>query len=212
MSIKVGIIQYGLGNTASVLNAFTALGANAEVVTEPKNLIKFSHVVLPGVGAFRDGMRNLTKMGWIKPLHQQVIKEKKYFLGICLGMQLLATRGTEHGNWEGMGWIEGEVRKINPVTPNYPIPHIGWNDVSILRKDGNFNLLSSESADFYFLHSYAFSPLHQNIVDSWCNYGIEFAASLSYENIRAVQFHPEKSQKMGLKVLKSFLDQPSFLC
>lgn len=207
MSIRVGIIQYGLGNTASVANAFNALGADAVVVSDSKTLANFSHIVLPGVGAFGDGMKNLSEMGWIEALHTEILLKKKYFLGICLGMQLLASRGTEHGNSEGMGWIEGDVLKLNPDNRELPVPHIGWNDVLVVRTDGNFKQNNPSSSDFYFVHSYALSPKDQTVVDSWCNYGTPFAASLSHENIRAVQFHPEKSQKAGLGVLKNFLEQ-----
>lgn len=208
MRPRVGIMDYGMGNLQSVLNAFHAIGAAAEIVAEPAALDRFSHIVLPGVGAFGDGMRNLRERGWIPVMERLVLKEQRPFLGICLGMQLLATRGTEHGLHEGLGWIPGEVVRLNDQGGKFRIPHIGWDDVAPESARGVYRGAVEKGGVFYFVHSFHLRPEDPSVVDGWCDYGERFAASLARDRIWAVQYHPEKSQKVGLQVLRNFVGEP----
>jgi glutamine amidotransferase len=194
-----------MGNLASVKNAFTSIGAEAEILSDPEALGDFSHIVLPGVGAFGDGISNLRERAWIPKLEKHVLADKTPCLGICLGMQLLAEKGTEGGDFEGLGWMGGSVVKFDFSDSRLRIPHIGWNDSLPVRRDGVYREGFGQSGAFYFVHSYLFVPSNSEVVDGVCDYGCEFAASVSKENIWGVQFHPEKSQKAGLNILKNFL-------
>ncbi len=204
--MEVAIINYGMGNLRSVANAFGALGCPAEIVVDPEQLSRAERIVLPGVGAFGDGMHNLRQGGWIERLNEEVGEKRKPFLGICLGMQLLATTGLEHGTHEGLGWVPGVSRRIPPDDASLRVPHIGWNDVRFCQKDGLFASMNEEQA-FYFVHSYILAPDDPGVVTSVCSYGIDFPASIETENIFATQFHPEKSHRAGLAVLKNFVEQ-----
>jgi len=203
MSGKVTIIDYGMGNLQSVINAFMAVGAKVTVTDCPQDLYNADRIVLPGVGAFGDGMKNLRDRGWIEVLKNEVLVKKKQFLGICLGMQLLATTGTEHGRHTGFGWIPGTVEKFPDC--RLPVPHIGWNDVYFTNKNSLFAGLGDAQV-FYFVHSYVLRPEDPSVISGKCTYGIDFAASIESDNIFATQFHPEKSHKAGLAVLKNFLN------
>jgi imidazole glycerol-phosphate synthase subunit HisH len=203
--IKIAIIDYGMGNLRSVVNAFNTIGYAASIVQDPNVLSEFSHIVLPGVGAFGDGMKNLRSSGWLDVLEREIIEKKKPFLGICLGMQLLATMGTENGLQEGLDWISGTVKKIESDDPQIRVPHVGWNDVSFLKKEGLYKDLG-DSQVFYFVHSYFFDVnAESSIISGLTTHGIEFVVSIEKDNIHGVQFHPEKSQKIGLKVLENFI-------
>ena len=203
--IKIAIIDYEMGNLRSVANAFDAIGYGASIVQNPNDLSQFSHIVLPGVGAFGDGMKNLRSSGWIDVLEREIIEKRKPFLGICLGMQLLATMGTEHGLYEGLNWISGTVKKIESNDPQIRVPHVGWNDVLFLKKSGLYKDLENSQA-FYFVHSYVFDVKDKSsVVSGLTSHGIEFISSIEKDNIYATQFHPEKSQKIGLKVLENFI-------
>jgi imidazole glycerol-phosphate synthase subunit HisH len=202
--MEVAIINYGMGNLQSVVNAFLAAGANCFVASQPSDLDRADRFVLPGVGAFGDGMRNLEQAGWIEALERQVCQQGKLFLGLCLGMQMLATTGTEHGHHQGLGWIPGVVLRIPRTDTTLRIPHVGWNDVTIHNNAGLYANLGDVQT-FYFVHSYFFRPEQRAAVTSVCCHGSEFAASLEAGNILATQYHPEKSQKAGLAVLRNFL-------
>ena len=205
-NIKIAIIDYGMGNLRSVVNAFNAIGYVASIVQDPNALSKSSHIVLPGVGAFADGMKNLRSSGWLDSLETEIIEKRKPFLGICLGMQLLATMGTEHGLHEGLNWISGTVKKIESDEAQVRVPHVGWNDVVFLKKDGLYKDLGDSQA-FYFVHSYVLDVKDKStVVSGLTGHGIEFVASIEKDNIYATQFHPEKSQKIGLKVLENFIE------
>lgn len=208
MTMRVGIIDYGMGNLTSVRNAFHAIGAEVLVLDRPESLVSATHIVLPGVGAFGDGMRNLHDRGWVSVMDDEVRGKEKPFLGICLGQQLLARRSTEHGDHEGLGWVAGDVVRLSDLDRTLRIPHVGWNDVMLARRDGIYRDGFGEPGVFYFVHSYHLVPDDDAVVDGWCEYGARFAASISVGNIRAVQFHPEKSQKAGLQVLRNFLAVP----
>jgi glutamine amidotransferase len=203
-SVPLLIIDYGMGNLRSVANAFAVLGCEALISNQPEDLRRVDRIVLPGVGAFGDGMDNLQAAGWLKPLEEEVRHKGKPFLGLCLGMHLLASTGTEHGTHTGLNWIPGNVKRIETDAPSIRVPHIGWNDVYFTQKSGLYADLG-DSQTFYFVHSYILSPQDDTVVSGICNYGVDFAASVEMDNIFATQFHPEKSHKAGLSVLKNFL-------
>lgn len=205
--MKAAIINYGLGNLRSVANALQAVGHEAIIATEPSMLDAADKLILPGVGAFADGMRGLREGGWIERLERDVRSGGKPLLGLCLGMQLLATTGSEHGTHEGLGWIRGTVDRL-PVSPGLRVPHIGWNDVRFTRPSALYDS-AAESAAFYFVHSYVLLPEDPAVVTGVTAYGGDFVASVELDNIHATQFHPEKSQNAGLAVLKRFMELPS---
>lgn len=199
----VVIIDYEMGNKQSVMNAFESLGASVAISNKPEVIRQATQLVLPGVGAFGDGMKKLQASGLVSLLTEEVLARKKPFLGICLGMQLLATAGTEHGHHQGLGWIPGLVDPI-PIRAELRIPHVGWNSVRVQKNSPLLEGLETEP-NFYFLHSYYFQPEMKDDIAATCHYSLEFAAVLQRENIFATQFHPEKSQKDGLKLLENFL-------
>jgi len=200
----IAIIDYKMGNLQSVQNALSYIGAETFVARKPEQLSGADKIVLPGVGAFADGINNLRQSGFIKALEDEVLQKRKPFLGICLGMQLLATTGTEHCLSEGLNWIKGKVERI-PNNNSLRIPHIGWNDVKFSNNSGLYKSLN-ENTSFYFVHSYIFRPEDSSVITGVCSYGVEFAASLEFQNIWATQFHPEKSHKAGLKILSNFVE------
>ena len=204
VAMEVVIVDYGMGNLRSVRNAFNALGCSVEVSNNPKDLRKAKRIVLPGVGAFGDGIRNLRNNGWIDGLEEEVRVRGKPFIGICLGMQLLGTTSTEYGIHSGLNWVPGSVERLSSEDSEIRVPHIGWNDVIFVNKEGLYADLG-DSQTFYFVHSYVLQPEDKSSVSGFCSYGIEFTASVEMDNIYATQYHPEKSQKIGLKVLENFL-------
>lgn len=203
---KTAIIDYTLGNIRSVANALQALGAEPVIAATPEALAGCDRIILPGVGAFGDGMRGLEQNGWIEPLAEEVLTKGKPFLGICLGMQLLAETGTEHGRREGLGWLPGTVERLEPGDARLRVPHIGWNDV-VARPDSRLFHGLGDAACFYFVHSFVYIPADPAVMTGTCVHGTAFTAAVERDNIFAVQFHPEKSQKAGLAVLKNFLTQ-----
>ncbi|MDQ3964072.1 MAG: imidazole glycerol phosphate synthase subunit HisH [Actinomycetota bacterium] len=201
--MDVAVIDYGMGNLTSVVNAFSSLGIDARICASPEELNDAPRLVLPGVGAFPDGMRGLRERGWIPALESHARDRRKPLLGLCLGMQLLATVGEEHGEEKGLDWIGGRVVRFTADDPALRVPHVGWNDVHFSRQPGPFGELRSEET-FYFVHSYVFDPDDDSDVVGTCDHGGMFAACLQRDNIFATQFHPEKSQKAGLTLLGSF--------
>lgn len=203
----LAIIEYGMGNIRSVLNAFEALGEPAVIARTPEELRQADAIVLPGVGAFGQGMANLKRMGLVEALHQQVMVEKKPFLGICLGLQILARRSFEHGEHLGLGWIDGEVVPIaSPDPQRFRVPHMGWNDLTIHRETALFQG-SPANACYYFVHSFHLqvTESEQAVVTASCHHGVPLVAAIQKNHIHAVQFHPEKSQQAGLAVLRNFV-------
>ncbi len=198
--MKVAIIDYGMGNVASVKKAFTFLGIESVLTRDAEEISNATHVVLPGVGAFKQGMDNLNSLGIVEILNHEIIVNKKPFLGICLGMQLIASTGEEPENCNGLGWIEGHVTKI--IQEKLRIPHLGWNQ---LYAPDDSPLKQFEQKDFYFIHSYHFVASNQQHVIATVKYGETYVAAVQKENIMAVQFHPEKSQQDGLNLLKNFV-------
>ncbi len=207
----VAIIEYGMGNLRSVANAVERLGFEAMIVHDPNELDQADKIILPGVGAFGDAMHNLRERGYLEALERNVIVDRKPFIGICLGMQLLATTGTEYGTHQGLGWIPGSVVRIECADQSLRIPHIGWNDVEIRNNNWLFTGIPDRSS-FYFVHSYIVIPEDPEVIVGTTEYGIVFASALQQDNIAAVQFHPEKSQHAGLRVLKNFLTKGDLRC
>ena len=209
LSNNIVIIDYKMGNLRSVQKAFEKIGCDAVVSSDIEVIQKASKIVLPGVGAFGDGMKHLEELGLIDVLHNEVIKNKKPFLGICLGMQLIAKKSYENGQVSGLGWIDAQVFKFNFDTydQKLKIPHVGWNNTRYKNKSILFDKIPDES-DFYFVHSYYFKT-DEDIVTSTTNYGFEFVSSIEKDNIFAFQFHPEKSQNVGLKIIENFINLKS---
>jgi glutamine amidotransferase len=205
---RVVVVDYGMGNLRSVANAFAGLPCDVAISAAPAALAAATHVVLPGVGAFGDGMKNLERGGWLPALEAEVRRNRKPFLGICLGMQLVAAAGTEHGAWKGLGWVEGTVTRLPQPDPALRIPHMAWNDVTPGAGAALYRDLP-DSPCFYFVHSYALVPADPSVVSGRTRYGADFVASLEVENVHGVQFHPEKSHHVGLAVLRNFAALPS---
>lgn len=202
----IAIIDYGAGNLRSVVNAFEAIGYSPTVTNNPADLKESSAIVLPGVGAFGDGMNIIHEMNLVEALNEQVLAKQKPFLGICLGMEFLACESHELGNHAGLGWVDGIVERIAPNDEaTYRIPHIGWNNLDIVRSSTLFEGLEDPPA-FYFLHSYQLVVADScaEVIKSTCWHGTTITASIERDNIFAVQFHPEKSQRAGLKLLENF--------
>ncbi len=195
-----------MGNLRSVQKAFEKVGCNAVITNNHDIIREADKIVLPGVGAFKDGMKNLEELGLIDILNEEVLKNKKPFLGICLGMQLIAKKSYENGETEGLGWVDAEVVKFNFSNQDkkLKIPHVGWNNVHYQNNSTLFKDVLNNS-DFYFVHSYYFKT-NENIVTSTTDYGFNFVSSINKDNIYACQFHPEKSQIVGLKVIENFIN------
>ncbi len=206
---SVALIDYGSGNLASAAKALAraaeATGHEIVVTADPAAVKAAERVVLPGVGAFADCMRGLSAVpGMVPALREKVLKEGAPFLGICVGMQLLATVGKEFGEHLGLGWIAGEVVKIEPNDPSLKIPHMGWNELTILRRHKLLEGIES-GAHAYFVHSYHFVPALPDDLIAITEYGGTLTAMIGNENIAGTQFHPEKSQATGLQLLSNFL-------
>jgi len=205
----VALIDYGSGNLASAAKALAKAGAGTghEIVTtaDPAEVKAAERIVLPGVGAFADCMKGLSAVpGMVPVLREKVLKEGAPFLGICVGMQLLATVGREFGDHAGLGWIAGEVVKIVPNDPALKIPHMGWNELKIVRRHKLLDGIDS-GAHAYFVHSYHFVPALTDDLLATTDYGGPLTAMIANENVAGTQFHPEKSQATGLKLLSNFL-------
>jgi len=205
---KVVIIDYGSGNLQSVFNALELVKNSSHLIqisSNPADLISATCIILPGVGAFGDCISSLKAIdGMVEELQTQVLRNKKPFLGICVGMQLLADFGFEYGKHSGLGFVAGDVVEINNQNNTLKVPHIGWNNISIKKPHPILNGIK-DGEHFYFVHSFYFIPKNQNEIISTVNYGSDLTAIISKENIIATQFHPEKSSDAGLKLLKNFI-------
>ena len=196
----IAVIDYGMGNLRSVSKAFERLGFAVNVTRDPRKIADASHVVLPGVGAFPDCMRNLEEMGLIDPVHR-ALSSGKPFLGICLGLQLLFTESEEFGLHKGLGWIRGRVVRF--PDDGLKIPHMGWNTLEIRKPTPVLQGLPTD-AMVYFVHSYYGAPEDPAVIATTTEYGQRFASSIAVGNVFACQFHPEKSQAVGLRLLRNF--------
>ena len=197
---KVCVLDYGSGNVASVYNLINRLGYDIKISNKPEDIKKSSHLILPGVGAFGASVEKIKSNISIELLKDEVKVKKKPFLGICVGMQVLAEKGLEFGTHEGLGWIEGTVEKINAKV----LPHVGWNSVDMKKKSPIFTNIKNAS-DFYFVNSYAFRVKDNNFIIAETTYENKFCSAIQKENIFGVQFHPEKSQKVGQDIIDNFL-------
>ena len=199
--MTVAVVDYGMGNLRSVAKALEFVGfENVMVTASPKDVSNADAVVFPGQGAFRKAVENLKALGLVKPILESIEKGKP-FLGICLGLQLLFEKSHEHGLTEGLGFIKGEVRILPPTVK---IPHIGWNQIFRKREKSKLFEGIGDGDYFYFVHSYCVYPEDDSVIASTTDYGVEFVSAIEVENLWAVQFHPEKSQKKGLKILENF--------
>lgn len=201
MSSRVAIVDYGMGNLASVAKAFRSLGATADFISTPAEVEAAPILVLPGVGAFPDAMAHLKAAGLVEPL-RAVARAGRPLLGICLGMQLLFSQGTEKGQCEGLGLIEGTVVRF-PDEPGLKVPHMGWNQIQPVQHP----LFASvpPGAWVYFVHSYYPRPADPGTVLATADYGTPFACVVGRDRTLGIQFHPEKSQRVGLTMLENFL-------
>lgn len=200
----VAVVNYGMGNVDSVVRSLEECGAEVTVTDREEDFESAGAVVLPGVGSFSDGMRCLRERGLTDVLRRHVFEKDAPFLGICLGMQLLASRGEEGGDTPGLGWVPGTVRKFTADRVGVRIPHAGWNEVNFKGRPALFEGIEP-GRDFYFVHSYRFIPDAVADVLAETPYCGSFASAVQRNNIFGVQFHPEKSQKVGLRLLKNFL-------
>lgn len=200
----VAIVDYDMCNLDSVARAVEECGGRPLVTDRACDLETVSRIILPGVGAFPDAMRNIRERSLDMVLQEQVVQKGIPFLGICLGMQLMATMGWEVEKTEGLGYIGGEVRRLEPCGDDIRIPHVGWNEVHFSRESPLFRGIPS-GRDFYFVHSYALHPHNEGDVLGCTPYGNGFVSAIQRGLIFGVQFHPEKSQRLGFQVLKNFL-------
>jgi glutamine amidotransferase len=202
----IAIIDYGMGNLRSVQKGFERMGREAVVTRDPRTILNAGKVVLPGVGAFPDCMRNLEEYGLVDAV-QKSIASGKPFLGICLGLQLLFTESEEFGISKGLDIIKGRVIRFKGAEfKDLKIPHMGWNSATIKRRPPAMADVPDNNY-FYFVHSFHVVPEDKGVIATTTNYGIDFVSSIWKDNVFAVQFHPEKSQALGLSILKRFGDQ-----
>ena len=201
----IAVIDYGAGNLRSVVNAFDAIGEKTTLTNDPLKLEKASAVILPGVGAFGNCISSLRKLHLIETINELVVEKKRPFLGICLGFQFIADQSLENGDHQGLGWIGGQVTAITPDSDTFRVPHMGWNDVEFDKTCPLFKGFF-ENPVFYFVHSYHFAVSDHESVKATCWHGQTIVASVQKDNIFGVQFHPEKSQENGLKLLKNFIN------
>jgi imidazole glycerol-phosphate synthase subunit HisH len=212
--MQISIIDYGSGNLHSAAKALERAAREhgstlaVKVTAEPEEVAKADRIVLPGVGAFADCKQGLARVpGMIEVLEEAVRKQGKPFLGICVGLQLMASRGLEHGVTPGLDWIEGEVRAITPANPALKIPHMGWNTLSVGREHALLDGIPTgeEGLHAYFVHSYHFVPEDEAALVASTDYGGPITALIAKDNMAGTQFHPEKSQKLGLAFIANFL-------
>lgn len=199
------IIDYGLCNLGSVKRAVEECGGNCFITDDPGDLKDAERIILPGVGSFKDASDNLLKSGWPDALQKAVLKENIPILGICLGMQLLCTVSTEGGESKGLNLIPGHVIKIDNQGTCFRVPHVGWNEISILKETPLLDKVQT-GTDFYFVHSYHVIPDNKDLILAKVNYGADYSAVIGKGNIWGTQFHPEKSSRSGFQIIKNFLN------
>jgi glutamine amidotransferase len=197
------IVDYGMANLRSVQKAFEKVGAEASISADPNRIAEADKLVLPGVGAFRDAIARLRDAGFVAPLKDHITRGKP-FLGICLGYELLFTTSYEDGVYQGLDFFPGEVVRFDNV-PGLKVPHMGWNEL-LIRKPSPLMRGLPEKASVYFVHSYYVKPTDRSIIATETEYPTPFASSIWHENVMATQFHPEKSQRVGLAMLRNFVE------
>jgi len=200
----IGIINYGLGNLFSVQKAFNRLGLKTKIISDPNDIRQVDKLILPGVGYFSFGMEKLKSLNWLETLNEKVLREKTPILGICLGMQLM-TKKSQEGEATGLGWFDAETIRFdfNDLNEAPKIPHMGWNTVDFIKDHPLFAGIAEE-AYFYFAHSYYVKLNDKSDLLGATEYGLKFASIINRDNLYGVQFHPEKSHKNGLQLLKNF--------
>ncbi len=207
--MTVAIIDYGSGNLRSAAKAFERAGGGRTdivVTADPDIVAAADHIVLPGVGAFADCLFGLTAVdGMIDAMTEAAITKGKPFLGICVGMQLMATCGLEHGRSKGLDWIPGEVKKFSPADEGLKVPHMGWNELAFAAPRHALLAALPAGAHAYFVHSFCFAPKNPTAILAHADYGGVFAAMVGRDNLVGTQFHPEKSQAVGLALIANFL-------
>lgn len=199
----ITIVDYGMGNLRSVQKGFEKVGYTAAITSDPSEIRKATKLVLPGVGAFEDAMGELRRLHMVGPI-LEVIEQGKPFLGICLGLQLLFDTSYENGTHQGLGVLPGEVVKFQ-LPADYSVPHMGWNQLAIRRRPPLLDAIADETY-VYFVHSYYVVPQDAAVVATETDYGLSFCSTVWRDNVVACQFHPEKSQADGLKMLKNFAE------
>ncbi|MDD5421900.1 MAG: imidazole glycerol phosphate synthase subunit HisH [Candidatus Omnitrophica bacterium] len=204
----IAVIDYGMGNLRSVQKALEIVGAKTKVTSRPADIKKCGKIVLPGVGAFGDAMKQLRRLGLVGPIKDAIAKGKP-FLGLCLGLQLLFGTSSEAPGVRGLSILKGTVKKFKFRDDALKVPHMGWNEI---RKNSRFEIRNSKLLDgipdgsyMYFVHSYYVAPEDESIILTTTGYGNEFVSGISKDNIFGLQFHPEKSQKTGLRILENFV-------
>ena len=207
--MKLSIVDYKSGNISSVINSFKEVAkdkVNIEVTSDIKKISSCDKVVLPGQGSFKSCIEALNNIsGLVYELNEFVINKKKPLLGICVGLQMFADVGYEETETKGLGWISGKVTKINNQNGKYKLPHIGWNQINILKESKIFKDIKDKS-HMYFVHSYEFVPTDKNSISATTDYSSKHVCAVEKENIFGTQFHPEKSDKTGLKLIDNFLN------
>jgi len=203
--MTVGVINYGMGNIASVCNTLARLGASPVVLDKPGDIDHVDKLILPGVGAFATAMANLTEFRWVDPLLDAVLNRGIPLLGICLGMQLLADESEEGGITSGLGLVQGRVVSLGSKDSSFRIPHVGWNSIYPASSSILFRGVPS-GTDFYFVHSFAFEPKDPSTTAATTEYGRRFTSAVERGHIFGAQFHPEKSSMAGARVIQNFLE------
>ena len=206
--MNVTIVDYNSGNISSVINSFTEVAkgtVNLEVTSDLNKIKSSDKVVLPGQGSFKSCIDALNSInGLTDTLNEFVINKKKPLFGICVGLQMFADVGYEETETKGLGWISGKVSKIDNKNGKYKLPHIGWNQINIVKDSKIFKNIENNS-HMYFVHSYEFIPEDKNVISATTDYSSNIVCSVEKENIFGTQFHPEKSDKLGLKIIKNFI-------
>jgi imidazole glycerol-phosphate synthase subunit HisH len=207
--MNVTIVDYNSGNISSVINSFKEVAiekVNIEVTSDLEKIKLSDKIVLPGQGSFKSCVDALNSInGLVDTLNEFAINNKKPLLGICVGLQMFADIGYEETETNGLGWISGKVSKINNQNNKYKLPHIGWNEISIVKDSKIFKDIENNS-HMYFVHSYEFIPENKNVISATTNYASNIVCAIEKENIFGTQFHPEKSDKMGLKIINNFIN------
>jgi glutamine amidotransferase len=207
--MNVTIVDYNSGNISSVINSFNEVAkdkVNIEVTSDLNKIIASDKVVLPGQGSFKSCVEALNSInGLVETLNEFAINNKKPLLGICVGLQMFADIGYEETETKGLGWISGKVTKIDNQEGKYKLPHIGWNQINIIKESKIFKEIENNS-HMYFVHSYEFIPEDKNVISATTNYSSNIVCSVEKDNIFGTQFHPEKSDIIGLKIIKNFIN------
>ena len=207
--MNVTIVDYQSGNISSVINSFTEVAkgkVNLEVTADPNKIKSSDKIVLPGQGSFKSCVDSLNSInGLVEALNEFAITNKKPLLGICVGLQMFADVGFEEIETKGLGWISGKVSKIDNQSGKFKLPHIGWNEIEIVKQSKIFKDIENKS-HMYFVHSYEFIPEDKSVISATTDYSSKIVCSVEKDNLFGTQFHPEKSDKTGLKIIKNFIN------